>query len=352
MNNTFKIVALALLVGCKSKEEPVATTARAVTATPADTVFAASSQVRVVDVAQNRVAAQINFSKAVRAIVFTPDARLALVGASDGVRAIDTSKNEVLAKLSNSPVRQLELDAAGQRLFVLEHDVTVHPDGRREPQPFRLTTIDLTTFSEVSREEIGQRILYARAPTADRHGVVLTEIGQVRIIAPGQKLSEGTDTDIVASLPSSAGVRGQINVAASADHVYLPFEGGPSRIVDVDLATGQISSISLDRTLPLRGAAVSPDGRSLFVSSGDHLYAIDLATRSVRGALELGAAHASLALSSDGRFAYLPQTIDGDGGAVRAVDLTSFTLGPKVHLDDITPYTLGVMPKVAFAGAR
>jgi hypothetical protein len=61
--------------------------------------------------------------------------------------------------------------------------------------------------------------------------------------------------------------------------------------------------------------------------------------------LELPAAHTGISISSDGRFAYLAQTVDGTGGSITAFALDSFSVAKRVHLDDISPWALAVRPQ-------
>ena len=347
------LVCLAL-AACKSKQEeapaPVEAKKAALVAEPADVIYAASAHLRIVDAKAGRVVKGIDLQKAVRAVTFTRDGTRAFVAASDGVREIDTEKQEVTAKLTDHPARHVELSEDGRRLYVLEHEVIVHPDQTREIKPYRLLTFDVAKREMIANEEIGQRVLYAHPPEKDRFGVVVFESGEIRKIAPGRKLgSEGETIDPFFGQPSKYRARVREGSLVHAGRAYLPIEAQPSRVLEIDLAKGEASAILLDRPYSLRGLAFPSDDRML-LNAGLFLLSIDMETRALSAGVELGAAHTGLSVSSDGRFAYLAQTIDGTGGAVAIVSLDpAMEVAKKIHLDDISPWALAVRPRPALA---
>jgi len=224
--------------------------------------------------------------------------------------------------------------------------VIVNADETREILPFRLLTIDPAKRSVIANEEIGQRVLWAHPPTKDRYGVVAFENGEIKRVAPGAKLSsEGQPIDPFFGQPSKFRARvreGSIVVGAKA---YLPIETEIARVVEIDLTKGEASPIMLDRPYSLRGLAMNADGSKLLVNAGIAVLAVDMKTRSIERSLELGAAHVGLSVSSDGRFAYLAQTVDGTGGSISVVALEPFSIAKRIHLTDISPWALAVQPR-------
>lgn len=340
------LLPLALLA-CKSKqEEAPIERKKAALETEADQIYAASAHLRIVDAKAGRVVKNIDLQKAIRNLVFTRDGSRAFVAASDGVREIDPEKQEIVAKLTDHPARNVELSEDGQRLYVLEHEVIVHPDETREILPYRLLTFDLAKRELLFRDEIGQRVLYAHPAAKDRHGVVAFESGEIRKISPGQPLgSEGQAIDPFFGRPSKYRARLREGSLVHAGKAYLPIEADPSFVLEIDLANGEASAIALDRPYSLRGLAFPSDDWML-VNAGIFLLSVDMKTRAVNGGVELGAAHTGLSISASGRFAYLAQTIDGTGGAVRVVSLDpEIAVANKIHLDDISPWALAVRPR-------
>jgi hypothetical protein len=349
MNKTVLLVMLGL-VACKKEEASVQSKPAAVVASleANDQVWAASAHLRMVD-AKSGAVKGIDLQKAIRNVVFTRDGSRAFLAASDGVREVDATKGELTAQLTQNPARHVELSEDGQSLFVLEHQLIVHPDQTREILPFHLVTIELATRKVVADEEIGQRVLYAHPSTKERWGLVVFEKGDLVKIAPGQKLSsEGVAIDPFFGQPSKYGARPREGAAVHGGKIYLPMEAEIARVIEVDLTSGEASPILLGRPYSLRGVAFGAD--RMFVNAGIALLGVDLKTRAVASTLELGAPHTGIAISSDARFAYLAQTVDGTGGAVTVVSLADVKAAPKkIHIDDISPWALAVRPRPELA---
>lgn len=353
IGRTFSLAALLLgISACKSKQEDapnagtVASALAEKAALPKDVVYAASAHVRVVDPSSDRVVKKIDLQRAVRMIVFSPDGRRAYVAASDGVREVDAVTHEVAAKLTEHPARNLALVEDGRTLFVLEHQVNRQEDGTSEIMPFRLLTIDTEKRRVMKREEIGQRILFARPPADGRSGLVVTEAGEVRLVAPGQPLSAGEAIDPTGGLPSRKNaLRPRQFTVIAGGTAYVPVEGLPSRILEIDLATGAVAALDLERNISLRGLAVTADRKQLLVDGGLQLLVVDLKTRSVTGSLALPGGHIGAALADGGQHLYLAQTIQGTGGAVTVVSLDPLRVAGQIHLDDISPWAIAVRPR-------
>lgn len=343
---------LLALTACKSKQEeataPKKTTSSLTekVALPQDVVYAASAHLRVVDPAAGRVSKKIDLQRAVRVVEFSPDGRRAYVAASDGVRELDAVTHEVRAKLTEHPARNVVLSEDGRTLFVLEHQVERREDGTTEIMPYRLLTIDAAERRVVKREEIGQRILFAHPPAEGRNGLVVTEAGEIRLVAAGQPLSGGERIDPTGGLPSERNaLRARQFTVIAGSKAYVPVEGLPSRVLEIDLASGAVTALNLGLNAAMRGLTVTPDGEQLLVDAGLRLLVVDLEKRAVSASLELPGGHIGAALSSDARHLYLAQTIQDTGGAVTVVSLDPLRVAGQIHLDDISPWAIAVRPR-------
>jgi DNA-binding beta-propeller fold protein YncE len=261
------------------------------------------------------------------------------VATAGGVYRVDAKARVLAGQLTSSPARHVALSENGAKVFVLEHDVIVAPDGTRDIKPFRLKTLDAATGKVVDHEEIGQRILFALPSEGGRYHLILTEAGEVIVGVAGTPLAEGRKLELVAEP-----LRVRPYVAVYGGHAYVPVEGEPARVFDVDLATGDSVAIGLGRNIPLRGMAVTPDGSTLIINAIREVILVDRTGRAIKQRMELPAPHQGVALSPDGEFAFLAQTIDGTGGAVGIVELAPLSFRGKVHLDDISPWTIAVAP--------
>ncbi len=354
LKTVLPLCAALVFVGCKSKTEAqapqVKTEAKAVKVTGPDSlIFVASAHVRIVDSQRGQVVGRLQLQKAVRMILFSSDGATAYLACSDGVRAVDTSTYKVLSKLTERPARHIRVSADGLRLHVLEHFVITKEDGSREAQPFSLVTVDLRTGAEMSREVVGERILYAhRAPGADGRTLRVAESGQILTGIAGADWNAGTEVDLRQGLEPTVNYRVRKTVAQYKTHLYVPIEGDIARVMDIDSATGDIRYLSLGRAAAIRGLGLTPDGRTLLVNTGLSLEYIDLATGDVSGkGLALPGGLVGAEVSSDGKYVYFAQVRDADGGAVLVVDLAKREIVAKIHLDDITPWAIGVAPRSA-----
>lgn len=351
------LACLGLALGalaCKSKDEAAApateVTAKAAAARPSHTVFAASAHVRVVDTGASKVVGRVQLQKAVREIRFSPDGATAYVAASDGVRAIDARTHAVLAHLTERPARSIELSADGTTLYVLEHWVKIDEAGRRFPQPFSLVTLDTRTGQVGAREVVGERILYAREAPEGGRRVLVTEAGEIRLAAAGEAWSEGEPVDPTEGLPPSSPYRVRNTFAHHGDVVFVPVEGSPARVLEIDTKRGATRFVSLGVEAVIRGLGVTPDGATLLVSTGNALHFLDRASgRALGEPLPLEGNHVGCAVSDDGRYAFLAKTIDGTGGAVAVIDVKARRLLETIHLDDISPWAIAVAPTVKVA---
>lgn len=333
------------LVACK-KDEPAPSASPAVSTevaalaktSPVGSVIAASTHLRIVDPAKGVVAASIDLSRAVNAIAVSPDGANAFVATSGGVYQVDAKSKALLGQLTSSPARSVVMSERGDKVFVLEHDVIVAENGTRDIKPYRMKTLSARDGKVLGEEEIGQLILFAIPSENGRHHLAIGEDGSVRVGAANTPMSEGRMLDL-----GQGPGRVRATVAVFGGHAYVPVEGQPGRVLDVDLNSGEAKHIALGDAL-IRGMTVTPDGKTLVVNAVKELLLIDRTSGAIRSRLELANPHQGVAVSADGKFAYLAQTIDGTGGAVGIVELEPLAFRGKVHLDDISPWAIGATP--------
>lgn len=348
-------LALASALGCKSKqEEKGAATqqrAEALLDVPNDVVYAASAHIRVVDVGLGQTVSGLQLQRAITSIAFSPEGSFAYVGASDGLREVDAERHQLGRHLSTAPVRQVLVSPDGGHVYFLEHDVVLREGGGREPSAFRLVRYDRET-GELETQVVGERVLLALPPFEGRHGLVLFESGVLSLVKAGDPWTEARPIELGVGASPSPGIsipRPYLALSADARRAYLPVEGEPSRVLEIELSTGATRSLSLGGARLLRGLAVSPDGTRLVVNGSDRLLVLQLPSGEPLGELSLEQAHTGASMSSDGRRVYLAQTVDGTGGAVTVVRLDPLKIQGKIHLSDISPWVLAVRPRLKLA---
>jgi DNA-binding beta-propeller fold protein YncE len=342
------LVLLGLWAGMACKKEappPAVESARApldALQPPSEIVYAASNALRIVDTALGQVTASIPLERAVFALDTSLDGRTIYVAASEGVYEIDAATNaETL--LTNVPASDVRVSESGATISVLQHEVIVHKNGTRDVEPFHLLVIDSKTHRALSDREVGPRVFFASPADEKRHGLVVDGDGRLRLWKDGAGEEKVIDVHaLIPAAPSVEANRIRNGVAVHGDHAYVPLEGRPARVVDVDLLRGTASAIDLERPLALRGLAVTPDGKKLVVDAAREIVVVDLQKRAIQKALELPGAHTGLAISTGGEWAALAQTIDGTGGSVTLVRLDPLAIVERVHLDDISPWAIAI----------
>ncbi|MBI2378737.1 MAG: hypothetical protein HYV07_32380 [Deltaproteobacteria bacterium] len=362
MYGSRRLIALALLAlsACKSKEAPkAAEPAKSAAAlapktdvldVPRDLVYAASSHVRVVDVGLGQVVAGIDLSRAVKWIEFDKNGQRAFVAASDGVHEIDVEKSALIARLTENPARHVLLSPDGKKLFVLENSIKISDDQKtRNAEPFHLLTIDLDSKKIEKNELVGERIFRAIPASAPgRYHLAVTESGRVRMGRDPEPFGSGVDLDASGGLPGALGVRHFVVTSEDLTKAYVPIEGEPSQILEVELVGGQSRFMSLGAAIRLRGMALAPGGR-LVIEGSTELIVLELATGHVASSVALEGNHTGIAIAPDGKRAYLARTIDGTGGAITIVALDPMRVQGKIHLEDITPWAIAVRPRASLA---
>jgi DNA-binding beta-propeller fold protein YncE len=112
---------------------------------------------------------------------------------------------------------------------------------------------------------------------------------------------------------------------------------------------GSGTSPPLGDNVILRGLAPSADNKKLFVNASRELLVIDLESGKVGERLAFDAPQTGVVLAPDGRRAYLAQTVHEGGGAITVVGLAPLRLQGKIHLTDISPWTIALHPRPAVA---
>lgn len=194
--------------------------------------------------------------------------------------------------VSNGPVTAMVASPDGRQLVVANYG---------DDSVSVLDTVSAT----VSKTLTGIYEPYAVAAAGD---------GRVYLsaVTPGYDAIALLDVDteqLVAAYPQ-AGVVRDVVVSANGKKVYAACAGPDGAEVAVlEAATGDVEVIAVAADASADRMALSADGRRLYVaverSTGSELAVIDTAKRRVVGSIEVGPSISDIALSSDGRTAYL-----------------------------------------------
>jgi len=323
------ILAIAL-TGCD--REPAARRHEAPTVRETvDVVWSASSFIRVVR--GDRVVGGIDLHKTVTSFAFDAQHGHVFAAASDGVHVFDDERGRGSRRLTESPARQIRI--ANGRLWILEHDVSPGPDGVPVSSPYRLREIDLATLETRANAEVGERVLAFAPPLPGKRVLLASESGLLRAIEWPSASGEPLDP------PGTGRLREWVALSPDASHAYLGVEGPAAAILDFDLATMSRHVIPLGREAAIRGLAVRPDGRALFVDALRSVARVELRAGTTAWA-PLDGPHQDVAVSTDGRRLWLAKPVHEEGGALTVLDAESLALVRRVTLSDISPFVVAV----------
>lgn len=337
-----KLAGLLILAAACQREGPAAAPVEVApplppVSPPAEAVFAAAHDLGVVDPASGRVVRTIPLGRRIDAVVVAPGGDQAFLATTGGLFVGRASTSSASA-ISNVPALAVSIDPTGTRLSILQHEARPTPSGVIDIAPEHLVVRALPEFGVLSDEEVGRDVIFAARPGGALAAIAVADTGEVRLVAAGAPLRSAPAVPLGRLTAPAGRMRVRPEVLAVGDRVFVPYEGEPSTILEVDLARRAVRPLELGRRLALRGMALSPDGHMLRVSAADRLVSIRLADASVVEVMPLPVVTAGLALSRDGRWAYLAETADGLGGAIVVVRLETGTVHRKVHLDGMSPW--------------
>jgi LPXTG-motif cell wall-anchored protein len=196
----------------------------------------------------------------------------------------------------------------------------------------------------------------ASAATAPRAAAAYVSVASVLTVVD----QDGESHLVDFTRPGPSGLWYQISmgdVVMSPDghSVYVSYvdpkaQSAGANILRYDVASGAVSDVLPDRLTASGSAprlALTPDGRTGFLSSGNDVYRIELGTGSVSDHWSLGSAVNTLALSPDGETAYvtsgnrLLKLDSGSGTVTDALPLGRPAGAIKVTADGRTAYVIG-----------
>jgi len=246
---------------------------------------------------------------------------------ADGIGVYDIAQNKVTKVLISGPdPEQFDLSKDGKLLYISNEDAA------------KTTIIDIAAGKIVKEIKVGEE---PEGVTTSPNGkfvyVTAEDSGEVNVIDTAtQKLLKrvkvGKRPRSVAFLPDSSRAYvtaendGTVAVMNARTHVFSSvIRLGESGIVK-----------------PM-GLAMSPDGGTLYVSTGSFkkVFVVDTKTNKVTGDFEVGQRPWGIAVSPDGKLLF---TANGPSGDVSVVDLATKTVLKKIKVAD-RPWGVIVVPQ-------
>lgn len=129
-----------------------------------------------------------------------------------------------------------------------------------------------------------------------------------------------------------------IGLSADGTTVFVPTRDGLAFIDSASLV--QTARLALPSNAIVAPPQATPDGRTLMMTGAGRVYAVDLATRTLRGQRDIttSAAAFGAALSPDGGTFYV------SAGTLSAIDVATLSVRGAVNLAQANPFRLGLSP--------
>lgn len=280
------------------------------------------------------VVARVEVGTAPQGVALGRDGR-AWAATAEGVAVVDTGARKRLALVpyqTSVGAPQFGLYRAGGT------GIAVAPDGRRvyvavyTSEASYLEILDTAKLAIIGRVRVGDRPFDVLVARDGRHVYTIDHEAYTVTVVDAATLA--TRTIDVTPLKHGMAVKPHYAALTPTGLLLLPFQGRV--LVQLDPETEQMATATLGADTHQHGVALSPDGRLLYVigtgPSGEaagppQLDVIDVAQLTEVDQIPLARPHEKIALSPDGRTAYLTGGFQLAGGwdGITVLDLAKKT---------------------------
>ena len=302
-------------------------------------VYTASNTIAVVDVGAGEVLKEVPLEHFVTDIVFGSAGDRAYVATSNGVMVLDTKDYTVLSRLTDLPVKTLELSPDNTVLYAMDHPVLVKEDGSPKGGDYQIKAIDISTGKTVHSYVLGEgyydfhlaadgRTLFALKSQSKEVDVIDTNSWQkMRTIS----------IDADEPLWRSAGSR-------EKGELYIPQYGSKGYLWVLDTGNDNVRKVELNEELRLRGIAFSSETNRLYLLSLGHILVIDATEGKVIKRASLDTPYQGMSCSNDGKKIYLSNPVYHKGGSIAVVDGESLAIEKIIDIPTISPIAIATRP--------
>jgi len=346
------LAALALLaVACGKSEKHEDAAAGAAPPVPGYLAYVTnedSNELTIIDTGADSVVATIAVGTRPRGVKVTPDGKTVFVALSGSPKCPPSMPDEECEKL--------KVDKSKDGIAVIDaatREVTKVIPGGSDPEAFdisadgKLLYVSNEDAGTASIVEIGPGTVRATVPTGrEPEGVTVSPDGKTVWIT-GETDHDLTLLDAETGMKATSvkvGLRPRsVGFLPNATRAYSTNEAdGTLSVVDV-ASRKVIGSIKLPGEAKPMGIAVTPDGKTIYVSTGrgGQVVAVDAATDAVKGSVAVGKRPWGIALTPDGKKLY---SANGPSNDVSVVDLESLTVTKTIPAGGV-PWGVAIGPR-------
>jgi YVTN family beta-propeller protein len=304
-----------------------------------------SNELTIIDTGTDSVVATIAVGTRPRGVKVTPDGRTVFVALSGSPKCPPSMPDEECEKLKT--------DKSKDGVAVIDAATRAVTTGGSDPEAFdisadgKLLYVSNEDAGTASIVEIGPGTVRATVPTGrEPEGVTVSPDGKTVWIT-GETDHDLTVLDAETGMKATSvkvGLRPRsVGFLPNATRAYSTNEAdGTLSVVDV-ASRKVIGTIKLPGEAKPMGIAVSPDGKTIYVSTGrgGQVVAVDAATDAVTGSVAVGRRPWGIAITPDGKKLY---SANGPSNDVSVVDLATLTVVATVPAGGV-PWGVAIGPR-------
>jgi len=223
-------------------------------------VYVGARTLYVIDDEGGKITAEVPIEKWIYNITVAPDGKTVYVGASNGVNIIDVESKTTKGLLTDKPGFTVEIEKAGNRMFVLTNDTNILADGTSEALPSKLLAYDLKNRTLLRTIELNRIVFDIEiVPEQDRLYCLDLLDSELKIV----QLTSGAHLETIAlgdygfeHKDQNHGFLWRMVRAPGSDKIYIAQGGDQAGVLVVETTTNSVRRIALDHGAKWRGCVL------------------------------------------------------------------------------------------------
>jgi DNA-binding beta-propeller fold protein YncE len=303
-------------------------------------VYTTSNTIVIVDVGGGEVLKEVPLDHFVTDILFSKTGDRAYVGTSNGVMVLDTKEYVVVERLTDLPVKSMELSSDNGKLYVMDHPLLVDDDGSPKGGEYHIKSIDLVAGKTVQKYVLGRDYLDFHLAADDRTLFTIkarSKAVEVIDTSSWQKLRTVTiDSD--EPLGRSVG-------SSEKEELYIPQYGVKGVLWILNTGNDNVRKIELNEELILKGIAYSKKTDRLYILSTTKILVVDTSEGKIlEKEVAFDTPYQGVSCSSDGKKIFLSNPMYRKGGSVTVMDGESLAIEKVIDIPTISPMAIFTKP--------
>lgn len=309
-------------------------------------VYVGARTLYFLDDESGKVIASIDMERWINNLTVSPDGKKIFVGASNGLNIVDVETRTVEGVLADLPAFTVEIDKAGERIYILTNDRKILPDGTSEAFPSVVLVYDLKDRTHLRTIDLNRIIFDIEVvPELDRLYCLDLLDSELKVI----QLTSGAHIETIylgdygfAFKDTIHGFLSRMIRQPDSKKIYIPQGGDESGILVVETTTNSVRRIALDHEAKWRSGLISPDGKRLYLNAVRFLSVFDVETEKELAWKPLDVPYQGMAMNESGTRFYLVNPTYDEGGSLAIFD--SKTLEPvyRILVPNASPFTVAV----------